>query len=69
MENKYKSNIKCEACVAKVKNSLSANPKIEKWEVDLQCPERQLSFKGTATMEEINKDLEALGYKLEPLNE
>ncbi len=61
---KFKTNIKCEACVAKVKPHLDATEDIENWEVDLKDPERTLTvtLKSNAT-DNVLKALEKAGYQ------
>lgn len=39
----FKTNIKCEGCIAKVTPVLNNKPAIEKWAVDLSVPERKLT--------------------------
>lgn len=39
---KFKTNLKCNNCVAKVKDQLDAAAEISKWEVDLKSPDRIL---------------------------
>lgn len=61
---KFKTNIKCEACVAKVKPHLDVAEDVEKWDVDLKDPERTLTvtLKSNAT-EKVLKALEKAGYQ------
>ncbi len=42
---KFKTNINCTNCLAKVTPVLDANPEIESWTVDLKSPERFLHVK------------------------
>ncbi|MFA7445597.1 MAG: heavy-metal-associated domain-containing protein [Flavobacteriaceae bacterium] len=61
---KFKTNINCSACVAKVTPVLNENTSVEKWEVDTQNPNKILTVEG----QEINQDqliqsLEKIGYK------
>ena len=61
---KFKTNIKCEACVAKVKPHLDAAENVENWEVDLKDPERTLTvtLKSNAA-DNVLKALEKAGYQ------
>ncbi len=61
---KFKTNIKCGACVAKVKPHLDAAKDIENWEVDLKDPERTLTvtLKSNAS-DNVLKALESAGYQ------
>jgi copper chaperone len=64
---KFKTNIKCNACVDKVTPFLDETIGKGNWEVDLQNPNRIL----TVTSEEADKVPQALqkaGYKGEQLN-
>jgi copper chaperone len=49
---KFKSNIKCTGCLAKVSPLLDAETSIEKWEVDIFTPAKVL----TITTEETDVD-------------
>lgn len=68
MEVKFKTNIKCEACVAKVTPALNETVGENKWQVDLSDPARVLTV--TITDNQANQVPEALhkvGYKAEKL--
>ena len=63
---KFKTNVKCDACVAKITPHLNKVEGLETWEVDLKDPERTL----TATVsngggEQIKKALSEAGYQAE----
>lgn len=63
---KFKSTIKCGACVAKVTPYLNEVSGIEHWAVDLQSPERWLTVETDgATKEDVQKALANAGYKAE----
>ncbi len=67
METKFKTNIKCEGCVAKVTSSLNEVAGENKWKVDLASPSKIL----TVDIDDKNKIINALtkvGYKAEPIN-
>ncbi len=40
---KFKTNIKCNGCVAKITPILNGNPEIKSWEVDIQNPDKILT--------------------------
>ncbi|HLS71608.1 MAG TPA: heavy-metal-associated domain-containing protein [Chitinophagaceae bacterium] len=62
----FKSNIKCAACVEKVKPVLDTNTSISKWDVDLKDPERTLSIEAeNLDIENLKTELEKVGYKIE----
>lgn len=61
---KFKTNIKCGACVAKVTPLLNGVDGIECWAVDLQSPERFLTVEAaSATKDDVQKALANAGYK------
>lgn len=65
METKqFKSNIKCEACVAKVTDALNETVGAGNWEVNLQDPARTLTVRTDVSKETINEALEKKGYKI-----
>ena len=64
---KFKTNIKCANCVAKVTPALNKLAGEGNWVVDLQDPNRTLSLKGMGDKNEINKALEGVGYKVESI--
>lgn len=41
---RFKTNLKCSNCVAKVQKQLDEEVRIIKWSVDLQSPDRVLSI-------------------------
>lgn len=68
MEIKYKTNIKCAACVAKVTPALNETVGENQWKVDLTDPARVLTI--TTQEDKTNSLAEALqkvGYKAERL--
>lgn len=66
MENqKFKTNLKCGGCVAAVKNNLDELENIESWDVDLASPDKILTVKGNANVNEIEEAFVKAGYKAE----
>jgi len=43
---KFKTNIKCDGCIAKISPVLNADSSIEKWEVDILHPDKILTVSG-----------------------
>ena len=43
---KFKTNLKCNNCVAKVKAQLDATAEIQKWSIDLKSPDRMMTVEG-----------------------
>jgi len=62
---KFKTNIKCSACVAKVTTPLNETVGEGKWSVDLNNPSRILSVEGELNEEKMKEALEKVGYKAE----
>lgn len=65
---KFKTNLKCPNCVAKVKEGLDAASEIVSWSVDLKNPDRILSVETEnpeAAAEQTKKILAAAGYRSE----
>ena len=54
---KFKTNIKCGGCIANVTPFLNGNEKIEKWEVDINNPEKILTVEGENIEEKEVKEL------------
>lgn len=65
---KFKTNIKCGACVATVTPHLNKLEGVERWEVDLQNPDRILTVEaGNASEQDVVKAINEAGYKAEVL--
>lgn len=65
---KFKTNIKCDGCVATVKQEMD-KAGVNNWEVDLENPERILTVNVAPEEENIIKDaVEKAGYKIETVN-
>lgn len=61
-EIKFKTNISCGNCLARVKPLLDANRAIEKWSVDLNSENRILVVSGDVTVEEVKKSVMKAGF-------
>jgi len=60
---KFKTNIKCDGCIAKISPVLNADSSIEKWEVDLLHPDKILTVSGERISGDLIKSaLEKAGY-------
>ena len=65
---KFKTNINCEACVAKVTPVLNENTSVEEWEVDTKNPEKILTVKGeNIDQQNLVEELTKIGYKAEQI--
>ena len=64
---KFKTNIKCDACVAKVTPYLDESVGADQWQVDLNDPQRILTVTGQPDAEKVKDALKNAGYKAEKL--
>jgi len=62
---KFKTNIKCDACVSKVTNALNEVVGEKNWEVNLQAPERTLTVTAETSSQTIVDALKKVGYEAE----
>lgn len=60
---KFKTNIKCAGCIATVTPVLNKIAGENKWEVDLQDPDKTLTIESDATESEIATALKDVGYE------
>jgi copper chaperone len=64
---KFKTNIKCSGCVAKVTPGLNETAGAGKWDVDLSSPERVLTITTAIPEDKVKEALEKVGYKAEKI--
>ena len=64
---KYKTNIKCAACISKVTPGLNELVGEGNWEVDLTQPDRVLTIK-EGDPDKVNGKLRPIGYFAEKIN-
>jgi len=64
---KFKTNIKCGACVATVTPFLNEDNAVENWNVDLASPERILKVETSKTPQEIAELMKKAGYNAEEI--
>lgn len=63
---KFKTNIKCDACVAKVTPALNKTVGEGNWKVDMQDPQRTLTIsKDQVKADEVITALQEVGYTAE----
>lgn len=67
-EIKFKTDIKCSGCVAKVTPHFNAAFGEDNWEVDTANPSKVLTVLGQANEEKIKETVAKTGYKAERLN-
>lgn len=66
---KFKTNINCDGCLAKVKPFLNNEKGIEKWNVDITNPEKTLTVEVcNLTATEVIKTVQKAGFKIEQEN-
>ncbi|MBY0348280.1 MAG: cation transporter [Hydrotalea flava] len=66
---KFKTNIQCSSCVAKVSPVLNNEKSIEHWEVDTTNKNKVLTVQtGSMEEKEIVQLVESAGYTAEPLS-
>jgi copper chaperone len=62
---RYKTNIKCAACVEKVTPSLNETVGKDNWKVDISNPEKILTVEGEVNEEKMKEALQKVGYRAE----
>jgi copper chaperone len=62
---KFKTNIKCDACVAKVTPYLNESAGNGNWQVNLADPQKTLTVESDVASEKIQDALQKAGYKAE----
>ena len=65
---KFKSNINCVNCKAKVKKVLDRQPAITSWSVDLDHPDRMLTVESSLSPDDISKTVLRAGFKVKHIN-
>lgn len=65
---KFKTNIKCDACIAKVTPLLNETVGEGNWKVDITTPSKILTIESDESEEAINKSLVRKGYKAETID-
>lgn len=66
---KFKTNIKCGGCIAKIAPTLNGEKKILKWQVDTTSPDRILDIETESlNAQEIMNIVAKAGFQAEPLN-
>lgn len=64
---KFKTNIMCGACIAKVTDTLNTLVGEDKWNVDTSSADKVLEIDAQIDEEALNSHLNALGYKASAL--
>jgi copper chaperone CopZ len=64
---KFKTNVKCDGCIAKVTPHLNEALGKDNWTVDITDPAKVLSVKVPATENEVKEALSRAGYKAEKI--
>lgn len=64
---KFKTNINCGGCLAKVTPFLNQEKGIEKWDVDITNPEKTLTVETCdISVEQVMEAVKKAGFKIEP---
>ena len=61
----FKTNIKCDACIAKVTPALNEAIGVGNWQVDITNPSKVLTIKDNRKEKEVKMALAKVGYKAE----
>jgi copper chaperone len=61
---KFKTNINCGGCIAKVTPALNETVGEGNWQVDTSVPEKILTVKGETTADSIIKRVESVGFRI-----
>lgn len=70
VELKFKSNIKCAGCIAKVKPHFDEIDELESWDVDIFTPSKILTIKGPEGIEEdVRAAVLAAGFTIDKIEE
>ncbi len=64
---KFKTNINCNGCIAKVTPSLNQVQGILKWDVDITNPLKILTVETSGTEEDVIKIINQAGYNAQKL--
>lgn len=62
---KFKSNINCSNCEAKVKRVIDKQPEIHAWQVDFNHPDKILTVETELSPEQVSKTVLRAGFKAE----
>ncbi|MBY0232688.1 MAG: heavy-metal-associated domain-containing protein, partial [Gemmataceae bacterium] len=60
---RYRTNLRCQACVASLAPLLDAEPGIASWRADVAVPDKTLTVEGEAPPQRVAELLERAGYK------
>ena len=62
---KFKTNIKCDACIAKVTPGLNEAVGVDNWQVDIANPSKVLTINDKQKEAKVKEALAKVGYKAE----
>lgn len=65
MKLKFKTNINCSSCVARVTPFLNQVPGVQEWRVDTENKDKILHINGDVSAEEVIKAVKEAGYDIE----
>jgi hypothetical protein len=61
---RFRTNLRCEACVESIRPLFDAHPKILQWHADVSTPEKRLDVEGAISAKEVSDLLAQKGYKV-----
>jgi copper chaperone CopZ len=64
---KFKTNIKCTGCLAKVTPSLNETVGENNWKVDLEAPEKTLTVESSTSENEVVAAVKEAGFEAEKI--
>jgi len=64
---RFKTNIKCSGCLAKVSPALNEKVGVDSWEVDVTNPQKTLTVIGEQSADEIISAVRSAGFEVERL--
>ncbi|TLU97345.1 MULTISPECIES: heavy-metal-associated domain-containing protein [Dyadobacter] len=65
---KFKTNIKCGGCVAKVTPGLNETAGVDQWEVDINNPEKILTVNSDGNGDQIISAVKDAGFVIEKID-
>lgn len=60
----YKTNLRCESCVATLKPYLDQAPGVTRWEIDIASPNKTLTIDGDVSIDNVSEIVSRAGYEV-----
>jgi hypothetical protein len=65
MTKRFKTDLRCGACVAKIAPAFDADPRVRRWQADVSTPDKVLTVEGEdVSAEHVGRLLGGLGYRI-----